>query len=113
MGAQPQTKKRVQVAKPGDGLAVAGFMGAANSGADSLKVVDEQPGTVGWLDKAKGYYHTLISGIGALLMAINELTPAAEALLPAESKHYITLTIGALTTVANFLKHNEQWVDDL
>ena len=39
-----------------------------------VQVVDERTGAVTFLDKLKGYYKALITVVGAVLLALNELT---------------------------------------
>jgi hypothetical protein len=77
-----------------------------------VKVVDSKPGPVSWLDKLKSYYHTAITLLGALLIFVNEVTPALD-WLPGNDKQAVTVAIGFLTALANFLKSNEQWFEEL
>lgn len=80
--------------------------------APTVKVVDEKPGPVTWLDKAKGYYKELIVLVGAILVFLNEVTPVLN-FLPEQDKRYVTVAIGFIAAVSTFLKRNEKWVDDL
>lgn len=75
-------------------------------------VVDEKPGEVNFFDKLKGYYHTMITVIGAILVLLNEVTPITDS-LPQSWQHTITLIIVGTTALLNALKSNEQWVQKL
>jgi hypothetical protein len=66
----------------------------------------DQPLT--WLDKLKSYYQVVMTVVGTLLVAVNQLTPVF-ALIPA-SKGTVTIVIAVLTALATLLKSNEQWV---
>lgn len=98
------TKYRIE-AKPG--TAAKGLVGSP-----SVKVLKVKSGAVNALDKLKGYYHTLITVLGAVLVGINELSPITDH-LPVSDKHYVTLTILGITALVNALKSNEVWVDQL
>jgi hypothetical protein len=76
-----------------------------------VKVVDERPGAVTFLDKLKGYYKALITVVGAALLGLNELTPVTD-FLPATSQHWLSVALSVLTAILTFLKANEHWVDD-
>jgi hypothetical protein len=75
-------------------------------------IVETAPGPVTFIDKAKGYYHTLITLIGTVLVMVNELTPVTDHFSPT-IRHGITVFVLAATVVVNALKSNEQWVDSL
>jgi hypothetical protein len=76
-----------------------------------VKVVDERTGAVTFLDKLKGYYKALITVLGAVLLALNELTPATN-FLPTTAHHWLSVALSVLTAILTFLKANEHWVDD-
>ena len=76
-----------------------------------VQVVDERPGAVTFLDKLKGYYKALITVVGAVLLALNELTPLFD-FLPTTAHHWLSVVISVLTAISTFLKANEHWVDD-
>jgi hypothetical protein len=73
------------------------------------KAVVTATGPVGILDKLKGYYHTLIVGLGAILIVLNQLTPFLS-FLPG-TKAEVTTVIAVLTAVVTFLKNNEHWIN--
>lgn len=73
-----------------------------------LKVIKEKPGTVTFLDRAKAYYHTIITVIAALVIFLNEITPISRA-LNEQQQHYFSVTVIFLTALLNFLKSNELW----
>jgi hypothetical protein len=73
------------------------------------KVVKTVEGSVTWRDKLKNYWKFAITSVGAILMALNELTPVF-AMIPA-SQGTVTIAIAVLTAVLTLLKGNEQWVD--
>jgi hypothetical protein len=76
-----------------------------------VQVVDERTGAVTFLDKLKGYYKALIAVIGAVLLALNELTPVTD-FLPTTAHHWLSVAISVGTAILTFLKANEHWVDD-
>ena len=73
-------------------------------------VVKEKPGTVNWFDKAKGYYHTLITVVGTILVFLNEVTPLTDS-LGGTTQRWVSVVILASTALLNLLKSNEQWVN--
>lgn len=72
-------------------------------------VVDEKPGPVTRIDKAKAYYKGLIALIGSLLIGANQVLP----IVPADAKGAVSTAIAFLTVVSVILKANENWVEDL
>lgn len=105
------TKRRLEI-KPNSDVHEASTRLGEPAVAGVVKVVDQEAGAVGFLDKAKGYYHTIITVIGAVLVLLNEVTPVTN-FLPPTQRGWISVGIVFLTALANFLKSNEQWVDDL
>lgn len=103
------TKLRIEV-KPND-VQNAQTLAATGPGTP-VNVVDETSGPVTFLDKLKGYYHTLIVVIGSVLVILNEVTPVLN-FLPDNGKQWVTGAIAVLTIAATALKSNEHWVDDL
>lgn len=75
-------------------------------------VVKEKPGEVNIFDKAKGYYHTVVTVVGAILLLLNQLTPVAE-LVGGDVQKWISGIIIFITALLNFLKSNEQWVNKI
>jgi hypothetical protein len=75
-------------------------------------VLEQKPGPVTWLDKAKGYYKGLIATIGAVLVFLNELTPLTS-FLPEDAQHWVSVGVAVLTALFTTLKSNEVWLDDL
>lgn len=99
-------KQRIEVKQVGP-------ITAENTGvAAKAVVVKEKAGQVTFLDKLKGYYHTVILITGALLVFLNEATPLTDA-LPETARHYVTVVIGAITLLVNALKSNEIWIQKL
>lgn len=80
--------------------------------AKHTKTLEVKEGQVTWVDKLKGYYHSLITLVGAILVFLNQITPMA-GFLPVEYRHWVDLAIIIATFVANVLKSNEYWVNDL
>ena len=79
---------------------------------DALKgVVERKIGTVNILDKAKAYYHTLITFLGAALATANYLLPFTAG-LPAMDRGYISGAILFVTGLLNVLVKNETWIDE-
>jgi hypothetical protein len=76
-----------------------------------VQVVDERPGAVTFLDKLKGYYKALITVVGAVLLALNELTPLTD-FLPMTAQHWLSVAVAVGTAILTALKANEHWVDD-
>jgi hypothetical protein len=74
------------------------------------KVVKTVEGSVTWRDKLKNYWKFAIASTGAILVALNDLTPVF-ASLPV-SRGVVTNTIAITTAVLTLLKGNEQWVDN-
>jgi len=91
--AEP-VKQQVEVAQP----------------SGDVTVVNTKPGEVGFVDKLKAYYHTIITVIGALLLLINEFTPLTDS-LGSDVQKYINIAVVFLTALLNFLKSNEVWVN--
>lgn len=85
------------------------FVNTPAGAAIHSSVVAEKDGSVGWLDRLKGYYHTLIAVVSALLMFVNEVSDV----VPQEYQHVVTVAIGIISATVTFLKHNETWVDSL
>jgi hypothetical protein len=104
------TKKRLEV-KPNK-RQTADTLSVAERPAAPVKVVEQAAGPVNVLDKLKGYYHTIITVIGAVLVLVNEVTPVTD-FLGGNSRHWVSVAVVFLTAVVNFLKSNEHWVDDL
>lgn len=75
-------------------------------------VVNQANGTVGLLDQLKAYYHTAITVIGAILIALTQIATFAN-WVPGPVGGYITVGIAFLTGLLNFLKSNEVWVQKL
>jgi hypothetical protein len=103
------TKQRLEV-KPNDHQNPQ-TLAATTAAAAPVNVVAETTGVVTVLDKLKGYYKTLITVVGSILVILNEVTPLTD-FLPASQRHYVTVGIVFLTALGNFLKSNEHWVDD-
>jgi hypothetical protein len=104
------TKKRLEV-KPNPEQSASTLSVAATPEAP-VKVVAEATGPVTALDKAKGFYHTAITVVAAVLVFLNEVTPATN-FLPGTAKHWVSVTVVLLAALANFLKSNETWIDSL
>ncbi|QNN99696.1 membrane protein [Mycobacterium phage Rope] len=77
-----------------------------------VKVLAEKPGAVNWLDKAKAYYHTIITLIGALVVMLNELTPLSN-FMDDTTQRIFSIAVVFFTAALNFLKSNEVWVNKL
>lgn len=77
--------------------------------APGVTVIEEKPGNVTRIDKAKGYYKGLIALVGSLLIAANQAAP----LLPADAKGFVSGAIGFLTIAGVVLKANETWIEGL
>lgn len=73
----------------------------------TLQVLDVQPGTVGWRDKLKAYYHTLIVAVGTILAILSEIT------LPGDAGRWVAIAVLVLTTVKTALTANEVWISEL
>lgn len=104
----PNTKYRIAaVSLPKvTGLMSPGRHAAPEVGA-TVQVLDTQPGTVSWLDKAKAYYHTVIVLVGSVL------TLLTQANLPDGYDEWVPTAILILTTVLTALKSNEVWISQL
>lgn len=76
------------------------------------RVIATVAGPLKTTDKLKGYYKQAITALGAVLASVNELSPIFN-MMPGQDKHYVTVGILAGTALLNFLKSNEQWVDQL
>ena len=75
-------------------------------------VVKSKPGQVNWKDKAKAYWHTIITVIGAILVLLNQITPITSQF--GGNVQMVTNTVIVfLTAFVNFLKSNEIWVNAL
>jgi hypothetical protein len=109
MTTNTPTKVQLQI-KPND-VQNAQTLAAVGAGTP-VTVVAASTGAVTFLDKAKGYYKALITAVGAILVILNEVTPLTD-FLPENQRHYVSVGVVAITTLANFLKSNEHWVDDL
>lgn len=81
-------------------------------GGTPVVVVDEKPGPVTALDKAKAYYKGLIVLVGSFLVMANESAPLLES-LPYNGKQWVSGAIAAATVVLTFLKANETWIETL
>ena len=73
----------------------------------TVQVLDTQPGTVSWLDKAKAYYHTVIVLVGSVLALLTQAN------LPDGYDEWVPTAILILTTVLTALKSNEVWISQL
>lgn len=72
-------------------------------------------GPVSFMDKLKGYYHTIFTVLAALVVLLNELSSALGWIPDYGPKlaGYISVAVVLLTAVVNGMKSNESWVDDL
>lgn len=61
-------------------------------------------------DRLKGAYKWLISGVGFLLVLLNQLLVFND-ILPQSAANWINIAITFLTSVSVFLKANEHWVE--
>lgn len=105
---QPIVRKRLEIAN------VPGEPNATNP-PTAVQVVDRKLGPLSIFDKVKTYYHTVITLIGFVLVLLNQLLPAV-GWIPgygSQAAGYVSAAIVFVTAVANFLKSNEHWVDDL
>jgi hypothetical protein len=78
-------------------------------------VIDSKPGPLTVVDKAKSYYHTIITVLAAVLVLLNELVPAVH-LIPnygTQAAGYVSVAIVFVAAAVNFLKSNEHWVQAL
>lgn len=75
-------------------------------------VVNQVNGTLGLADQLKAYYHTAITVLGAVLIALAQLATLAN-WIPGPVGGYVTVGIAFLTGLLNFLKSNEVWVQKL
>lgn len=82
----------------------------ALSPTGKVTVVKAVPGTVSLLDKLKGYYHTLIA-IVAAVVSILAIVGGYEKYIPASLAGYIVTAATLAGAVFTFLKSNEHWVD--
>lgn len=76
-------------------------------------VVDSKPGPVTAIDKAKGYYHTIIIVVTGLLAFLNQVGPLGEMLPEGGIKSFVTGAILFVGAILTFLKSNEVWVNRL
>jgi hypothetical protein len=74
-----------------------------------IQVVNAKPGEIGLMDRLKAYWHTIITVCGAILVALNELTPVT-AQLGGHVQAVVTVLIIVCTAVVNASKSNETWV---
>jgi hypothetical protein len=102
--------KRIQPLDGAKGRAEATLV--ENHPRAAVDVIDSHPGPTTTLDRAKGYYHTIITLVGAVLVLLNQITPVTD-FLPASVRGYVSVAIVFVTAALNFLKSNEHWVDDL
>lgn len=75
-----------------------------------VKVLDVKPGEVGFLDKLKAYYHTVITVLGGIVVFVNEVTPLTDALGP-DVQRWVSVVVIFLTALLNMLKSNEVWIN--
>lgn len=95
------TKKRVEISPHPSPV---GFAGLQPAGA---MVVDEKPGTVTTIDRAKQYYKAAITLCGGLLVVLSQVV------VPEPADGWVATAIVTLTAVLTYLKANEIWVDGL
>lgn len=84
-------------------------------GPPATVLLDQKTGAVSVVDKLKGYYHTLITILAAVLVLLNEVAPAAH-WIPGygpQAAGYVSAAIVFVAAAVNFLKSNQHWVDDL
>jgi hypothetical protein len=96
-------------------LVIVNKTGAANDPASAVVVAKTLAGPVSLLDKIKGYYHTLITVLGAVLVLLNEAVGAV-GWIPGYGSQiagWVSAGIVFLTALVNFLKSNETYVDSL
>ena len=74
--------------------------------------VKTQVGPVTFWDKVKGAYKWLITGVGFLLVVLNQGLAFAD-VLPQNVANWINVAIAFLTSVSVFLKANEHWVEGI
>ena len=78
----------------------------------AAKQESDASGAGDWKDKAKAYWHTVITVIGAILVLLNQITPITSQF--GGNVQMVTNTVIVfLTALVNFLKSNEIWVDAL
>src|SRR6201984_2099430 len=75
-------------------------------------VLKTLPGSVSFLDKLKGYYHTLITLVSALVSLL-AVVGGATKFIPGPVAGYVVIASTFLATILNFLKSNEHWVDSV
>lgn len=80
--------------------------------AVKVKVTKETEGPVTTLQKVKGYYKAVVAFVGALLLFLQQATPAFSA-LPADYQHPFTVVVAVVTAVSVLLVNNQTWVDSL
>lgn len=105
---QTTTKSRLEITNP-PGVTASSVPGEAVS-VNAVKV-----GAVNFGDKLKGYYHTLIVLVGAVIILLNQLSSALGWIPDYGQKIavWISIALGVLTVLLTALKSNESWVDDL
>lgn len=75
-------------------------------------VVDVKPGPLTFVDKLKGYYHTIIIIVAGLLAFLTEISPLGQA-LPEPYRSILAGAIIAVGALLTFLKSNEVWIERL
>jgi hypothetical protein len=75
------------------------------------KVVKTASGSVTWLDRLQNYWKFAIAAGGAILVALNDLTPVFN-FIPA-SQPTVSTVIAVVTAALTWLKANEQWINEL
>lgn len=94
--------------KPVSGTEVQTLVGSKkNIKQVPVEVVNSKKGVLGPFDKIKAYYKFILTGIGLILIVLNQATPIFE------HNNTFTYIVGAVTAISVFLKENEHWVDDL
>jgi hypothetical protein len=102
-------KVRVQAMPPADAAAVRTLVDKPVP-AVPVDIIDVKPGEVSFLDKLKGYYHTLSFVVGGLIVSADEFTPVFD-FLPENWRHGIAVGTAVAVGLFNFLKSNEVWLD--
>lgn len=104
----PEARKvRVEVgSRPGTAV---GLFGAPT--AAGVRVVDEKPGQITWVDRAKGYLHTVFATVSAVAVLVIEVAPDLNALpgLPPDVRHWVTVAVVIANAVATRKVSNQDW----
>lgn len=109
-GLRPQRKRRRQKKLVEGQTVVKDRVEVEPSGAAA--VIDSKPGPVTVVDKAKGYYHTIIIVVTAILGLLTEVGPIGDA-LGDPVKTWVAGAIVFIGAVLTFLKSNEVWINRL